>query len=193
MFIRVQFLTICFSPCKLSFYISLLIHTLITHHSYADDLQLHTFAPFYKISKLLCSMKSCISNIKAWAISKILKLNDNMTDLMLVTSKGTKYLHNLPSSITIGNIQIPFKQFVTNLSVTLDCHLTMIEQVSTICRTCYFELRRLASIYRFIATTATATLVSAFVLSRIDYCSLPLLGSTHDVKSHSNGSKTTQL
>ena len=41
--------------------------------------------------------------------------------------------------------------------------------VSNIPRTCYFELRRLASIRRFLTSTAAATLVSAFVLSRIDY------------------------
>ena len=56
--------------------------------------------------------------------------------------------------------------------------------VSNIARTCYFELRRLASICRFLTSTATATLVSAFVLSRIDYCNSLLFGSTHDVTSH---------
>ena len=56
--------------------------------------------------------------------------------------------------------------------------------VTNIARTCYFELRRLASIRRFLTSTATDTLVSAFVLSRIDYCNSLLLGSTHDVKSH---------
>ena len=45
-------------------------------------------------------------------------------------------------------------------------------------------MRRLASIRRFLTSTATATLVSAFVLSQIDYCSSLLFGSTHDVTSH---------
>ena len=56
--------------------------------------------------------------------------------------------------------------------------------VTNIARTCYFELRRLASICRFLTSTATATLVPAFVLSRIYYCNSLPFGSTHDVTSH---------
>ena len=56
--------------------------------------------------------------------------------------------------------------------------------VANIARTCYFELCRLASIRRFLTSTATATLVSASALSRIDCCSSLLFGSTHDVTSH---------
>ena len=56
--------------------------------------------------------------------------------------------------------------------------------VSNIAQTCYFELRRLASFRRFLTNTATSTLVSAFVLSRIDYCNSLLFGSTSDVTSH---------
>ena len=156
-----------------------------------------------RISELLHSMQSCISDVNAWAtanmlklngkknLMKKLKLNDNKTVLMLVTSKRTKHLHSLPTSITMGNAEIPFKKSeipfkksVKNLGFTLDCHLTMNAHVSNIARTCYFELRRLASIRRFLTSTATATLVSAFVLSRIDYCNSLLFGSTHDVTSH---------
>ena len=129
-------------------------------------------------------MQTCICDVKAWATAKILKLNDNKTELMLVTSKRTKHLRGLPTSITIGNTQITLKTSVKNLGLTLDCHLTMNAHVSNIARTCYFELRRLASIRRFLTSTATATLVSAFVLSRIGYCHSLLFGSTHDVTSH---------
>ena len=47
-----------------------------------------------------------------------------------------------------------------------------------------FDLRRLASIRTFLTSTATATLVSAFALSRIDYCDSLLFDSTHDVTSN---------
>ena len=93
------------------------IHTII-HHSFADDLQLQMSAPHDKISELLHSMQSCISDVKAWATANMLKLNDK-TELMLVTSKRSKHLHNLPTLITMGNAQIPFKQSVTNLGLTL--------------------------------------------------------------------------
>ena len=56
--------------------------------------------------------------------------------------------------------------------------------VSNIARTCYFELSRLASIRRFLTSTAISTRVSAFVLSRIDYSNSLLFGSTLDVTSH---------
>ena len=158
-------------------------HSII-HHSFADDLQFQMSAPPDRISELLYSMHSCISDVKAWATANMLKLNDYITEFMLVTSKRTKHLHSLPTSITIGYVQVPFKKYVNNLGFPLDCHLTMNAHVSNIARTCYFELRRLASIRRFLTSTATATLVSAFVLSRIVYCNSLLFGSTHDVTSH---------
>ena len=96
-------------------------------------------APPDRISELLHSMQSCISDIKAWATANMLKLNDNKTELMCVTTKRTKHLHSLPTSITIGNAQIPFEQSVKNFGFKLDCHLTTNAHVSNIARICYFE------------------------------------------------------
>ena len=137
---------------------------LIIHHSFANDLQLQMSAPHDGISDLLHSIQSCISDVKAWATANMLRLNGNKTEHILVTSKRTKHLHSLPTSFSVGNAQIPFKQSVRNLGFTLDCHLTMNAHASNIARTCYFELRCFASIRRFLTSTATATLLSAFVL-----------------------------
>ena len=56
----------------------------------------------------------------------------------------------------------------------------MNENVSTIAQTCYIKL----SICRLLTSTATATHVSAYVLSIINYCNALPSGSTHDVTSH---------
>ena len=166
-------------PCS-----AIIVSHSIIHHSFANDIQLQMSVPSDEISELIHTMHSCISAVKALATVNMLKLNDNKTKLMLFTSKRNKHLHNLPTSITVGNAQIPFKQSVENLSFTLDCHLTLNVHVSNIARTCYFELRRLPSIRRFLTSTATSTLVSALFLSRIDYCSSLLFGFTHDVTSN---------
>ena len=62
-------------------------------------------------------MQSCMCDVKAWATANMLKLNDNKTELMLVTSKRTTRLHSLPTSITIGNAQVPYKLSVKNLNL----------------------------------------------------------------------------
>ena len=67
------------------------------HHSFADNLQLQMSALNYKILELHHSMQSYISDVNARATANMLKLNDNKTELMLVTSNRTKHLHNLPT------------------------------------------------------------------------------------------------
>ena len=69
-------------------------------------------APPDRISELLHSIQSCMSDVKAWATANMLKLNDSKTELMFFVSRRSKHLHNLPTSITIGNALIAFKQSV---------------------------------------------------------------------------------
>ena len=104
-------------------------HSII-HHLFADDLQLQMSAPPDRTYELLHSIQSCISDVKAWANASMLKLNDNETELMPVTSKRTKHLHNLPTSITIGNAQITFKQSVKNLGFTTYYECTCLQYCS---------------------------------------------------------------
>ena len=64
--------------CILSLCLSLLTHSII-HHSFADGILLQMSAPPDRISELLHSMQSCMSDVKAWATANMLKLNDNKT------------------------------------------------------------------------------------------------------------------
>ena len=66
---------------------AIIVSHSIIHHSFADDLQLQMSAPPDRISELLHSMQSCMSDVKDWATANMLRLNDRKTELMLVTSK----------------------------------------------------------------------------------------------------------
>ena len=105
-----------------------------------------------------------------------LKLNDDKTEVMIISSSRMSTALSIPESFDIGNGSVPFSDTVKNLGVTLDCHLSLKTHVLNLVRTANFELRRISSIRRLLTTEATATLVSAFILSRLDYCNSLLSG-----------------
>ena len=65
---------------------------------------------------------------------------------------------------------------VRDLGVMIDAELFMCEHVYGISRTCFYQLRRLRSVRRQLGRDVTARLVSAFVLSRLDYYNAVLAG-----------------
>ena len=97
--------------------------------------------------------------------------NGNKKEIVLVTSNTTEHLHSPRTSITNGNAQYLILAVCEEFLVTSKYHLSMNSNLSNIVRTCYYELRRLASISTFPTTIATATFVFAFDSSRIHYCS----------------------
>ena len=125
---------------------------------------------------LIDSMRLCIDDIKDWMTDNKLKLNDDKTEVMVIASSRMSTALSIPESFDIGNASLPFSDTVKNLGVTLDCHLSLKTHVLNVVRTANFELRRISSIRRLLTTEATATLVSAFILSRLDYCNSLLSG-----------------
>ena len=61
-------------------------HTIIYQY-FSDDLQLQLSAPIDEISMLPHSMQSCISDINPWATENMRKLDDNRTELMLISER----------------------------------------------------------------------------------------------------------
>ena len=98
------------------------------------------------------------SDINARETAKMHEINDN-TELTHVTLKETKHLHILSTSITFGNAQFSFKQSVMNFGFTLDCCLTMNQHVSIVAQACYYELRYLVCIARFLTRTSMGYIV----------------------------------
>ena len=76
-----------------------------------------------------------------------------------------------PSHIlTVGSASVPMSDCVKYLAVTLDHHLTMKTHISNLVCLANFELCHISSIRHLPTTGATKILVSAFVLSHLDYC-----------------------
>ena len=91
---------------------------------------------------------------------------------MIVCSrrKSRSLSFSLPDFRSVDCASVPLSDSVKNLGVTFDCHLTIKTHVSNLVRSANFELRRISSIRHLLPTYATKALVSASLLSRLDYC-----------------------
>ena len=82
-----------------------------------------------------------------------------------------------PTSIWVGNSDIPIVTRVRHLRITISSSTNMDKHVINICRSSYTELWHISSIHHLLTVNATKTLLSAFVLSKLNYCNSHLCGS----------------
>ena len=151
----------------------------VSHEMFADDTQLLNSSPPDDCSELLFTLQSCTSDVDTWMSTNKLKLNCDKTEAILFS----KHHHStsLPTSITLGHSTIDFSDTVRDLGVYLDSDLSMKQQITKLCQAAYIELKRISSIRPFLTEEATKTLVSSYVLSRLDYCNSVLLGCPQSV------------
>src|SRR6218665_235156 len=73
-------------------------------------------------------------------------------------------------------IKLPFSTSVRDLGIILDQELSFAEHISSLTRSCFYQLGQLRVVSRCLSSSSTATLVHAFILNRLDYCSSLCLG-----------------
>ena len=74
------------------------------------------------------------------------------------------------NSTDIGDCNVPFQKVVKYLGVFIDNTLSLQHHISEVSRGCHNQIRKVASIRQYISRDTAATLMSALVLSRLDYC-----------------------
>ena len=153
----------------------------VSHEMFADDTQLLHSSSIDDYPSLISTLQSCTSDVETWMSTNKLKLNCDKTEAICF-SKPSYYISDpLPSSVTLGSNTIEFSDSVRDLGVLLDSDLSMKQHVTKICQLSYIELKRIAAIRPYLTEDATKTLVSAYILSRLDYCNCVLLGCPSSV------------
>jgi hypothetical protein len=88
-----------------------------------------------------------------------------------------KHLSTLcPSHLCV----IPFSDSVRSLGVYLDKHLTIDTHVNQLCKSLFFQLRRISKIRQYLTIEAANTLANSFILLRLDYCNSILSGISEE-------------
>ena len=136
-------------------------------HSYADDsTQVYLSVPASDAPLAVNRFTDCINKIEHWMGCNRLQLNVDKTQ---VTWMGTRQqLEKIEvDEFILHSSTIQYSTKVVNLGVVLDNQLKMSEQVSSLCRSCFFQLRQIQTIRRSLTSDSTKTLVSAGLTTRL--------------------------
>lgn len=147
----------------------------LNYHSFADDTQLYNSSKPDNIDNLLSSISDCFCDLKDWLTENKLKLNSDKTEALLTGTKQ-KLSSISATALQLSDATVPLSPQVKSLGVILDSTLSMQPHISSLTRTCFFHLRRIATIRRHLSLDACVKLVVSLIFSRLDYCNSLLSG-----------------
>ena len=89
-----------------------------------------------------------------------LQLNNDKTEMILIAKKTVLNSDSVPQSINLEGSDIKFSNTVRNLGVCLDPTLSFQQQISSVCRICYLEHRRISAIRHYLSEDITKKTVA---------------------------------
>ena len=142
----------------------------LNYHLYADDTQLYVeFKPNAPGETLIASyrMEQCVKDIHNWTSIHFLKINDDKSKAIVFRPRNQQ-----PSALNIrvGEEIITTSHSVRNLGVSMDERMLGEAQVNAAIKGAFFHIRQIGKIRRFLTSESAASVIHAFVSSRLDYC-----------------------
>ena len=124
------------------------------------------------------SHRVCLKAVANWMLSNRLQLNNDKTEFMwCATVRRQHPEHRLPTSgPTIGSLSVTPSLVIPDFGVNFDSDLSMRSHVQLTASRCFAVLWQLRAIPRQVPTAVFQSLITALVLSRLDYCNSVLFG-----------------
>ena len=98
-----------------------------------------------------------------------LQLNSEKTEAMLIETRHILFSISV-NTLQIDDTTVPLSASVKSLGVLLDSTLSMENFISQTSKSCYYQLRRISSVQKYISTESTVKLVTSLILSHLDCC-----------------------
>ena len=110
--------------------------------------------------------------LRVAATAKSVEVGDHLVG----TRAMLKRLENTNLNLHVGTDTVTPSDLVHDLGVLLDSELTLRQHINKIAGVCFFHLGRLKKVRSTLGSSVTCRLVTAFVMSRLDYCNALLAG-----------------
>ena len=103
-----------------------------------------------------------------------LKLNNDRTEALLMRSSSKSFSVSKPTTISVCGCKISLSARNLGFYITDDMSVEL--HIKDVCRSAYLELCRISTILDLLSVDSTQTLISVFVVSRLDDCNSHLSG-----------------
>ncbi len=145
-------------------------HYGISVQLYADDTQLYTeFDPSSNTSTrdALQRLELCIDAISKWMLCHKLKLNEDKTEFLVMSSPRMRSKCMVPN-IRIGDCTIAPSSVARNLGVMFDDSMSMAHQVKAIRQKLFYSLRQVGQIRKYLTNESAEIIIHALITSKLD-------------------------
>lgn len=122
-----------------------------------------------------CKLEACVREIDTWMLLNRLKLNKDKTELLVISS--LHLARPALAHIHVCDERVLASSKASNIGVLFDESLSMAPQVTAICKSAFYHLRKISLIRKYLTVDAAQLLVQALVTSKLDYCNSLLYGS----------------
>ena len=155
-----------------------------SYHLYADDTSIHVPVSFTNTIADLQKADECIREIQQWHLLNQLQLNPSKFEAMLLGTRQSLHKFGL-TFVSLADTSIQLTGHIKLLGATLDSNLSLDKHVSTVARSCNYQLWSLRHIRHLLRVDVTTALCRCLILSRLDYCNSLL----HQLSSAISGEK----
>ena len=133
---------------------------------YADDCQI--YIEFGEDENIGDRITQIIMNVKKWMTRKWLKLNDNKTVFTYIGNNEN--VKTLLKEFSVCGNKLELTKATKDLGVIIDESFKLENQISEVVKICNYQLRKIASIKKYLTKKSREKLIHNYVLSKIDYC-----------------------
>jgi len=141
------------------------------HRLFADDKQCYKSVAPPEVHLVRDCLWDCVADVCKWCGSRRLQLNSLKSEIIwLGTRQALQKIATADLTLEIGNDVVQPASVVRDLGVLVDQELTFKQHIAKVTSSCFYQLRRLKQVRRYVDNDVMAQLVAAFVTSRFDYC-----------------------